>query len=105
MLDFLKITLEQREKMEKIRLEEGRISSSHAFVSIFIWSEVFGLTASVSRDGFTVMTRSGDVYFPCGTDSYKHEAVGEMLRRGAPLHPDTVGCYNELLLSGTAAPV
>jgi len=31
--------------------------------------------------------------------------IGEMLRRGAPLHPDTVGCYNELLLSGTAAPV
>lgn len=74
------IALHHRDPIERIRRQQGHESSSHAFLSLFLWQEEMGLKLFLTQDMFAVKcNRRGENcwFFPCGTQ----EAVVDFLRR------------------------
>lgn len=49
-----------------------------------------------------VMRRLAETDIPQAMRYAMDYIIGDLLHRGAPLHPDTVGCYNELVLLSAA---
>lgn len=84
------ITLHHCAPIEQIRRRQGHESSSHAFLSLFLWQEEMGLELLLTQDMFAVKCnrRGGNCwFFPCGTqeavmDFLRHQIVanGEPLR-------------------------
>lgn len=73
------IALHHCAPVEQIRRRQGHESSSHAFLSLFLWQEELGLELFLTKDMFAVKCnkRGGNCwFFPCGTQ----EAVTDFLR-------------------------
>lgn len=63
------ITLSMKDTMERIRYENGYITASHAFASLFIWKKEMGLSVYLEEDLFAVKCRlrgENAWFFPCG---------------------------------------
>lgn len=63
------ITLSMKEAMERIRYENGHITASHAFASLFIWKKEMGLSVYLEENLFAVKCRlrgKNAWFFPCG---------------------------------------
>lgn len=64
-----KIRLEMKNEIDRIRNIYGHDSSSHAFVSLFIWKKEMGLEICIEGDAFIVKyNQRGENtwFFPCG---------------------------------------
>lgn len=74
-MQFEKLSLSHRERMEEARRMAGHTASSHAFTSLFLWSEEKGYTVCFYENAFLI--KEGESYFfPCG----EREAVASLLR-------------------------
>ena len=68
------ISLEDREAVESIRLQEGHALSSHAFVSLFLWQSSMDLSLCLRKDAFFIRmgARGENAWmFPCGSAAQK----------------------------------
>lgn len=64
------ITLSMRERIERIRYENGYITASHAFASLYIWKKEMGLSIYMEEGLFAVkcLWRGKNAwFFPCGS--------------------------------------
>lgn len=74
------ITLQHHELIEQMCRHYGHESSSHAFLSLFLWQEEMGLELYLMPDMFAVKCKrrgENNWFFPCG----REEAVIDFLRR------------------------
>lgn len=82
------LKLEMRQAVESVRLKAGRISSSHAFVSMFLWKEQMGLSIWLESEGYLVRQEcrgKNHYFFPCGNDETKKKMLSS-LSADAVLH-------------------
>lgn len=87
-MQFEKLTLSHRARVEKARFSAGHTASSHAFTSLFLWGEEKGYTVLFEQNAFLV--KEGDTYFfPCG----EREAVIALLRQVLSENPRAVLRY------------
>ncbi|MBQ7365436.1 MAG: DUF2156 domain-containing protein [Clostridia bacterium] len=74
-MEFERFSLSMRERVEELRRTAGHEASSHAFSSLYLWSEEKGYTVCFARDAF-VVKGEGFYFFPCG----KREDVSLLLQ-------------------------
>lgn len=77
-----KICLDDREAVEAIRLQEGHVLSSHAFVSLFLWQGPMNLSLCLKEDAFFVRmgARGENAWmFPCGSSAQKLNFLRSMV--------------------------
>ena len=79
-----KLTLSDREKIDRIREKYGHRCASHSFLSLYIYEESFGYETTVCEDGFFAVNRDGAYLFPCGSDGFKREFL--LRRKGAKVY-------------------
>lgn len=85
---WMPLKLGMRQAVESARLKAGRLSSSHAFASMFIWKEEMGLTIWLEPEGYMVRQGSrgkNHYFFPCGDDETKKKMLTS-LSADAVLH-------------------
>lgn len=69
------LALAHKDGIENARRLAGHVASSHAFTSLFLWTEEKGYTVSFEKNAFLV--KEGDTYFfPCG----ERESVTALVR-------------------------
>lgn len=66
-MEFVPISLELAERIDGIRKNACHRTSSHAFVSLYLWKESMGLSVAFSKDAFLVRSKGG-YFFPCGNE-------------------------------------
>ena len=85
-----KITLHHRDAVEQIRRRYNHQTSSHAFLSLFLWQEELGLQLHITSDMFAVKcNKRGENcwFFPCGDPVKIKEFLHQQLDiTAAPLH-------------------
>ncbi len=74
-MQFEKLALLHKDRVERARFLAGHIASSHAFTSLFLWSEEKGYTVAFDKEAFLVKEGSG-YFFPCG----ERDGVVSLLR-------------------------
>ena len=83
------ITLQLYDDVEQIRRRYGHDTSSHAFLSLFLWQEALGLQLYVTTDMFAVKcNQRGENcwFFPCGdTEKIKDFLHHQLEASTAPL--------------------
>ncbi|MDO5408540.1 MAG: phosphatidylglycerol lysyltransferase domain-containing protein [Eubacteriales bacterium] len=68
------ISLEQKERVDALRIQYGHKSSSHAFTSLYVWQDEMGLELQLEQDMFAVKSRlhgTNSWFFPCGAGRAK----------------------------------
>lgn len=73
-MGLTELRLEDKEKIESIRKKYKHYTSSHSFISMYIWRKEYKLSLYLKKDIFTVKCEAlGDNawFFPCG--SYKEK--------------------------------
>lgn len=63
------LTLSMKDTIEGIRYENGHITASHAFASLFMWQKEMGLSVYLEENLFAVKCRmqgENAWFFPCG---------------------------------------
>ena len=77
------MTLNDIEKIDRIRGIYGHTLASHSGLSLFIYEQEQGLEITVTDDGFFAENRRGEVLFPVGSDGFKREVIAS--KKGARL--------------------
>ena len=77
-MQFEKISLSHKERIESCRRVSLHTASSHAFTSLFLWSEEKGYTVAFCGDAFVIKDDAG-YFFPCGDEQSVLMALGEIL--------------------------
>lgn len=66
-MEFREITLLDQEPIGALRAAAGHVTSSHAFVSLYLWRKTLSLSVAYRRNAFLVrMGEKSDFFFPCG---------------------------------------
>lgn len=65
-MEFVSLTPDMRERIDGIRAVSCHKTSSHAFVSLYLWRSAMGLTVAFSDDAFLIRSKEG-YFFPCGS--------------------------------------
>ncbi len=79
------IELSQMGGIEDIRMKNGHILSSHAFVSLYLWQKDMNLTLHSGDDYYAVKCgiREGNSwFFPCGSDDAITRFIAEKMKDG-----------------------
>lgn len=79
-----KLTISDREKIDRIREIYGHKCASHSFLSLYIYEESFGYKTTVSEDGFYAVNKDGAYLFPCGCEAFKREFL--LSHKGAKVY-------------------
>lgn len=90
-LEEEEITLDKKDRIERIRMEHSHICSSHAFASLYIWKDAMKLSICLTDRMFAVRTRSrgrNTWFFPCGDAKEKKEFLFSHIKE-----PDFCLCY------------
>ena len=70
-----------KEVIEGLRRQFNHYTSSHAFVSLYIWQQEYGLSLYLAEELFAIKcSAKGDNtwFFPCGSDSAKIKFINEL---------------------------
>lgn len=87
-MEFREIRLADRERVEALRNLGAHKTSSHAFVSLYLWRKAQGLTITFTEKAFCVKATEG-YYFPCG----EKDAVLALCRAIAEEEPTATWLY------------
>lgn len=85
--DRQKIGFEHRDAIEKIRAAYGHTTSSHAFVSLYLWQEAMELSLLCETDFFAVgygSPQENKWFFPCGNPRKIHDFLA-LVGKESPL--------------------
>ena len=83
-MQFQKIALSMRARVEAIRLLAGHRASSHAFSSLFLWGEEKGYEIMLSDEVFLVRG-DGFYFFPCGSADGVFKILTDLKNENIPL--------------------
>jgi len=87
-MEFVPLTLDMRERIDTIRAAYCHKSSSHAFVSLYLWRNSMGLSVCFLGEAFLVKSEKG-YFFPCG----KEEDVLSLVKAVWEKEPDALFHY------------
>lgn len=80
--NFTTIDLSHKDRIDKIRKNNGHILSSHAFSSLYLWKDKMNLKVYLSEELFCVKCGQKDAneyFFPCGAEDEKRLIISELL--------------------------
>ncbi len=87
-MEFVSLSLDMRERIDAIRAAYSHKTSSHAFVSLYLWRHAMELSVCCMGDAFLVKSKNG-YFFPCG----KEEDVISLVKAVWEEDPDAVFYY------------
>ena len=67
-MEFRSLSLDDKERIDRIRKLACHTASSHAFVSLYLWRNAMGLSVAFFEDAFVIKASSG-YFFPCGSQN------------------------------------
>ncbi len=79
-MDFSEISLEMKERIEEIRAAANHRTSSHAFVSLYLWRAEKSISIVLENEAFLPYSSDG-LYFPCGSEKGKLSLINELLAK------------------------
>lgn len=84
-LNFTKIELSHKDRIDQIRRSYGHTLSSHAFSSLYLWKDKMKLKLYLSDQLFCVKCEQKDndeYFFPCGAEEEKQYVISKLLDQG-----------------------
>lgn len=85
-MELTEIKLDDMEQIEHIRKKYNHYTSSHSFISMYIWRKEYQISLLLKEDFYTVKCDAlgeNTWFFPCGADENKIDFINENLEKNS----------------------